>query len=488
MMESRSASSMRRLPWVRAGFTLTAVMLAATLASILLSGAEPDRVGSDEYLPLAWVATFVIVAVFVVAALVRRASVSFGEAMPWVIGMVSLLVSLIPWWAVFAGGTDLGARIYRGLRVPQGLVQFWDLELPLKSIDCASYGFDVYAAGNGCLRDPTIYGPGLLWLRWVPFDLVSARNTAVLGVIAIVASSLFLLWLARRTEGLGQVVLLLAAIGGPWLLLLERGNIDAFLLWGAAIVVMLVARRDALWSWGIAAAVLWLLGTWKYYPFAMGLMLIPALRLRRGWIVLTAFAVATVAYVLATWSTLEASMGANSAMADARDLAGIGRIPVVVRMAGMMPDQVGPPYGHVLVFGVAIAAACWGVAAGRAWHRLPVSGAMLGIAGAAMYLTSVLVAGFGFGYKATFLLLGVPIISRLLRTRNAALLSSGLCVVICTAVAAVVVWNTVLATLCGLISASFVLGLSAAVIVRAVRRGATTPPATAATAPQPQSA
>ena len=139
-------------------------------------------------------------------------------------------------------------------------------------------------------------------------------------------------------------------------------------------------------------------------------------------------------------------------------------------MVGMLPDQVGAPYGHVLVYGIGIAALCWGVAVGRAWRRMPVTGAMLGVSGSAMYLVSVLVAGFGFGYKATFLLLGVPLVSRLLGTRRPPLVSSALCVMACSAVALVVVWNTVLATLCGLCAASFVLGLSAAILVRMLGR------------------
>ena len=54
-------------------------------------------------------------------------------------------------------------------------------------------------------------------------------------------------------------------------------------------------------------------------------------------------------------------------------------------------------------------------------------------------------------------------------------MSSSLCIVVLIAITSVVVWNTVLATLAGVVAASFLLGLSGALIVRAVwrRKGAT---------------
>ena len=67
----------------------------------------------------------------------------------------------------------------------------------MKSVDCARWGFDIYADNNGCLAEPSIYAPGMVWLRFVPFDVFSEANVAVLGVIMIVISSLMLVSLAR---------------------------------------------------------------------------------------------------------------------------------------------------------------------------------------------------------------------------------------------------------------------------------------------------
>ena len=455
---------------VVAGFALTAVLLAVALARVLLSLTDPANTSAPGYMGLAYAATAVLLAAFVVGAFIRRADVHLAAGFPWLVGAVSLIASLVPWWAIWTGNASLGGSIYGGLKVPQGIVQFWDLMLPLQSIDCAAVGVDVYAANNGCLADPTIYAPGVLWLQWVPFDLFSARYVTGLGALGIVASSLALLWLARSSSGLGQIVLLIAAVGGPWLLLLERGNLDAVVLWVAVVAVILVRRWNSLWAWTLAAALFWLMGTWKYYPFAMGLMLVPVLRLRRGWTVLVGYLIAVAVFMTLTWETFRFSSASNSNMIDYGDPWVLGRIPVVARMLGTQVGAGGVQLGDALLFLLAVAAVIWGVLVGRSLRRTPWAPSMLAIAGSSLFLASVLVAGFGWAYKATFLLLAVPLVSLLLRSARTAVVSSGVTVMILLGISAVVVWNTVLATLAGVVIAGFAFGLSATVIVRSVRR------------------
>ena len=468
-----------------AGYAATAVLLLAAIIQVLRSATDPANTSAPGYLPLAWVALAVTAAVLLASVVVRKVDIGVWRGLPFVIGALSLVASVVPWWTLFVGNESVGSAIYRGLRVPQGIVQFWDLVLPLQSIDCAAVGVDVYAANNGCLQDPTIYGPGVLWLQWVPFDVFSARNASVLGVVFIVVSSVFLAWLARRSTGIGQIVLLVAAVGAPWLLLLERGNLDATLLWGAAIVVVLAMRWNRLWSWSLAAAVIWMLGTWKYYPFAMGLMLLPVLRLRRGWVVLAGYAIAAVGFIAATWQTFAFSAQSNRNMIDYGDFVVLGRVPVVARMIGTEVGADGLQAGDLLVYALVLAAAIWGWSVARAWSRVPVSRSMLAVAGSSLFLASVLYAGFGWGYKAAFLLLAVPQVSLLVRARKAALASSAVAVLAFIAIDAVVVWNTVLATLGGLTAAGFSLGLSLGVLVRCLRSPAVSRPATDATVPAP---
>jgi len=454
--------------WVALGFAVTAALLALAVSRVLLSLTDPSNTSAPGYMGLAYVAAAVLLVVFLVGAMVRRADVRLGSGIPWLVGGVSLLVSLVPWWAIWTGNAALGGALYTGLRVPQGIVQFWDLTLPMQSIDCAAVGVDVYAENNGCLADPTIYGPGVLWLQWVPFDLFSARYVTGLGVLGILVSSLALLWLARASRGLGQIALLIAAVGGPWLLLLERGNLDAVVFWVAVAAVILVRRWDSLWAWSLAAVLFWLMGTWKYYPFAMGLMLVPALRLRRGWIVLVGYAAAVVVFMAVTWETFRFSSSSNTNMIDYSDMWTLGRVPVVARMLGTDVAAGGLQVGDLLLLLLAVVAVLWGVAVGMSLRSVPWRPSMLAIAGSSMFLASVLVAGFGWAYKAVFLLLAVPMVSGLVRSRSTAVVSSSVTVILLIGVTAVVVWNVVLATLAGVVVAGFAFGLAAAVILRSV--------------------
>lgn len=450
------------------GFAATVILLAVGLIQILRSGTDPTNTSAPGYLPLAYSATAILLVTFVVAIFVRRLQLDLGRLFPWLVGLVSAFVSVGTWWALTAGNTDLATVVYKGIRVPQGPFAFWDMTLVMKSIDCSSWGFDVFAANNGCLADPAIYAPGMLWLKYVPFDVFSERNVAVLGVGVMLVSSLVLVWLARNSSGPGQLVLLVAAAAAPWQLLLERGNIDAVIIWAAFAVVLLVRRWDRLWVWGVAAAVIWLVGTWKYYPFAMGLMLVPVLRLRRGWTVLVGFAVATLVFMVLTWDNFRFSSQSNTNMIDYGDFVVLGRVPVVARMLGTVVGADGLQAGDLLFYLLAAVAMVWGAAVAVATRRSLMHPAMLAIAGSALFLTSVLVAGFGWGYKAAFLLLCVPLVAALTTAGRWILVSSSVAVLALIALQSVVVWNTVLATFGGVVAAGFTFGMAAVLIGRSV--------------------
>ena len=93
---------------------------------------------------------------------------------------------------------------------------------------------------------------------------------------------------------------------------------------------------------------------------------------------------------------------------------------------------------------------------------------MLAVAGSSLFLVSIVVAGFGWAYKATFLLLAVPLVSALVRSRSQAVVAASVIVLLLLGISAVVVWNVVLATLAGVVAAGFALGLAATVMVRSV--------------------
>ena len=464
-----AGTSRRSTGWVIAGFAATGLLTAAVIAQVLRSGTDSANTSAPGYLPLAWMAALVLVIAFGLAIVVRRVDITVARWLPWLVGVVSLLVSLVPWWILAAGGKDTVARIYAGLHVPQGIVAFWDLDLVLKSIDCSRFGFDVFAANNGCLKDPAIYGPGVLWLKYIPGHPISESALTVLGVLMMVISSLVLAWLARQSRGVGPLVLLAAAVGGPWLLLLERGNLDAVVLWAAALCVLLVRRWDRLWAWFVAAGIIWILGTWKYYPLALGVLLVPALRLRRGWTVLVAWLVASLAFLALDWQGFRASSAANTAMTNLGDFVVLGRTTLVSRMLGTTVGAPGWQGNDLLVLLLALVAVAFGVAVGVTMRRLPVHPAMLAASGSLVFLASVLIAGFGWGYKAAFLLLNVPLLASVMCARRAALVASGTLAMALVAISSFVVWNTVLATTAGIVAASFSAGLGGAVLVRSVR-------------------
>ena len=448
--------------WWLAGLVLALNALA--IVQVLRTASDPTNASAPNYVPGALTAFAVFVAIFGSAALIRGFDLQVGKPLAWLVGAVSLGFALVPWMFLTYGNADTAGMLYRGLRIPQGIERFWDLALVLRSIDCSAVGVDVFAQNNGCLADPAIYGPGMLWLKEVPFGVFSFSHVLVLGVLMMVISSAALLWLARESGGIGQVVLLIAALGAPWLLLLERANVDAVLIWVAVLAVIIVRRWPTLISWSVVAALIWLMGTWKYYPFAMGLMLLPLLWIRRGWIVLAAWMIASIGFVLLTWTNFKFSMQSNSNMTDIGDYVVLGRVPVVARMLHAEFPAHGVQAGDVLILLLAVAALAWGAVIGLSLVRrsTPVARhfSMLAAAGSAVFLASVLVGGFGWAYKAAFLLLCVPLLASLVTKVSRGYVFAGLTSLALVVVCSIVVWNTLLASLAGITASSFALGLS----------------------------
>ena len=466
----------RRLAWAAAGITLA--LLALSIAQILRTAGSPDYPSAPFYVPTAFVALAVFVIVFGVAAFVRRFDLSTSPALAWVVGAVSLVLAIVPWAIRAFGDAATAQLLYNALHVAPSVEEFWDLSLVLRSVDCASWGFDVFVDNNGCLTDAAIYAPGMLWLQHVPFGIFAFEHVRVLGVLSIIVSSLALVWLARQSAGVGRVVLLIAAAGAPWLLLLERANVDAWIVWTAVVAVALVRRWNALWAWSLAAALIWLGGAFKYYPFALGLMLLPVLRLRRGWTVLAGFAAASAAYVLLTWDNFRFSLQSNTDMTEVSDFSVLGRVPVVARMIGSTFPAEGIQPGDLIVLALCVTAVAWGAFVARTIRGLRQHESMLAIAGSAVFLASVLVGGFGWSYKAVFLLPAVPLLAAIARGSRTRVFA-GLSMLTLVAVASVVVWNTTLATLAGLIAASFAFGASATLIIRGVAQQTRRHPANA---------
>jgi hypothetical protein len=455
---------------VRALSIATFFLLLIIIGQVLRTGQDATLQVPANYVPPALTALCVLLVIFGFAAFTRQFSLDLHRYFAWLVGGLSFLFAIVPLAILSFGNPNTAAALYRGLRIPQGIERFWDLALVLRSIDCDASGFNVFVDNNGCLTDAAIYGPGMLWLNHIPFGIFSFSHVLALGVAAMAVSSLCLVWLARQSSGLGQVVLVVSALGAPWLLLLERGNVDVVLIWVAVVGVFIVRRWPSFWVWSLLAVGIWVLGTWKYYPFAMGVMLLPVLRVRRGWIVFVAWVVGTFGYVLLTWSNFRFSMQSNSNMTEIGDYVVLGRVPVVARMVGSIFPSNGFQLGDVLVALLVLCAVAWGVALALSAPGNLVYPSMLGAAGSAVFLASVFIGGFGWAYKAAFLLLCIPLVSSLPKRLGRAGVFAGLVSMALIAVCSVVVWNTLLATLAGLTVAGFVVGFSVTSLTRFVVR------------------
>ena len=119
---------------------------------------------------------------------------------------------------------------------------------------------------------------------------------------------------------------------------------------------------------------------------------------------------------------------------------------------------------------ICLVAIAWGWFLGRTKYlnapsqRVPVW-VLLALAGGLLYLSSVALTGFAYGYKAAFLVLLVPG----LRVRNhwpRIAVWSTLVAIALVLISFVVVWNTVLATLAGVVVSSLVVGQATYVLFR----------------------
>jgi hypothetical protein len=152
-------------------------------------------------------------------------------------------------------------------------------------------------------------------------------------------------------------------------------------------------------------------------------------------------------------------------MANIGDIVVLCRIPLVSRMIGTRVGESGLQAGDLLVLVLALAALVWGIGFGLTLRQVRVHASMLAIGGSSIYLAAVLVAGFGWGYKAAFLLLCVPLIA-LASPRTRILAFTSVSVLILIGIQSVVVWNTLLASSAGIIAASFAFGAAASQLVR----------------------
>ena len=133
-----------------ASLALISVALIAIFTIGVASRASEDPAGPGPVISsLGMTAAVILAMAFVVPTAFTWVDVRVTRGWPYIVGGVSAFVGLMGWLLVVVSPAT-GAAFYRAIRLPQGVVQFWDLRLTLETVDCARWGFNVFETNNGC--------------------------------------------------------------------------------------------------------------------------------------------------------------------------------------------------------------------------------------------------------------------------------------------------------------------------------------------------
>jgi len=431
--------------WGSTLLVLVAVLLASAVAS---DGSIDTNTGGRT-------ALIVLGLIALLPLLVRRLRISGPRWLPWVIGASSVVITVVLGVLMALDRQNEAWALYAFLNLLRAREHFGDLFLVLQYLEC-----------DGCTF--LIYGPGLLWIdRFIPGQTQTSW-TPFLGYALAVALGLALVWLVRNSSGRALPVFILAAIGPSWLLLLDRGNLDGLVVVVAVLAVIVLRRKPTLPVFTAVAILFWILGTWKYYPFALGLLLLPALQLRRGWIVVGLYSAALAAFVAGAWSDVSQGSQENLVNVLTYDFPAFGSIPIIERMT--IPSVA---YSDIIASGLlalmSIAAFMWGMRFGRHVRTQSPWIPLLALAGSVMFFFSIGIAGFGFAYKAAFLMMAVPLLSLPRSSSPRFALYTSLVALILVGITLIVGYSILLTSLAGLIASALGIGASTTYLVGLLR-------------------
>jgi hypothetical protein len=452
---------------VRIAATCTWAVLGLLLAIAFLSPLPEDDITRGVYPGLASIAGIVIFVSIGVLLFLQPFRIHTRRYLPFAIAALSVVVVLFPISLWYLGREGLGFQFFQSLRVGTSPYGFGDLEVTLSWLDCVRLEIDAYGpAAATCAIGPANYGPGWLWLASLG---IGPQHTAPIGIAVTLLTGVVVAWMARFTSGIGQIALLVVVISPSWILLVERGNFDLLVVWCAVLLVWLVRRMpDRLLPWVIGAIPIWILGTWKYYPFAMVLALLPVVRIRRGWVVIAAFLGAALLYLTVFRDTVLLSVNSNANLSGG-NLWGIGRDVLAAIVGGQEKSDTAIRWPDLLIVLMIAAAFIWGWCAKRTPARLELPGiqkvpftgeAMLAIGGSSSVLVAVGFGGFGYQYKAALLILTIPLLIRLADRGSPEVWRSAVAMVLLVVIGSVVVWNVATSSIAVLVAAAFTAGVS----------------------------
>ena len=455
-----------------APLTLTLVLVSSLL--VIAAPAAVDASTRGVY-PAVGVAAFLVLALTIVVIWsLKSFRVQVTAKIAWLAGIITVALTLGPILLWYLGRDGLGYQISQALGVGGTPYGFGDMDVVLSWLNCPREGIDPYSAqASSCAVGPSNYGPAIFWLS--PTGL--GRSAApILGVVGAVLSAIAIVWLARQSKGAGRIALVIASASAAWILMQERANLDAAIVWCAVLLVWLVRSRSGLWPWILATVPIWILGAWKYYPFAMVLALLPVLRLRYGWTVLTGFVALALGYLVLMREYVALSLTSNSNLSGG-EFWGIGRDVAAAFIAGEAEVVSGWGWADALLGVIVLAAFVWGWSivpfrhvklwkSYRPLRAVPLTAeSMLAISGASATLVSIGLSGFGYHYKAALLVLAVPLLARFTMNPRQSVFRAGLFMLVLVVISVFVTSNLFLTSVSTLVVAGFSTGAALRTLV-----------------------
>lgn len=424
----------------------TWLFVLAILALVLISGVtnETGIEGSNSGGNLA---SLTLVSVAILPLFFSRLEFVSNRWIPWMVGGLSAVLGLALSLLSLIGPQGLAWSMYGGLRVLRAPDTFNDLTWVFRWVEC-----------DGCESEYPGYGAGALWLKPLTLGLIRENWSIPIGFTLILVLSIALYWLSKVSPSGALPIYLLASFSSAWLLLLDRANIDAVVFLIPFAVLYVYRRHQNLAAWFLIALAIWWLGTWKYYPFALGVLLLPLFQIRRGWIVLLAFLGATFTFVFMSIDTVSTGLSNNLQSVIIDDFPAYGRIPIVARMSSSGQfDSIFQ--GHsLLVFGMAIAAFFWGIRFSRTVKQVNWIWGLVAMAGSGIFIANVLIGGFGFAYKGAFLLLTVPLIALGVKSRDKFAMYSSLVALVLLVISLILSYSILLTSIASILVAAFGFG------------------------------
>jgi hypothetical protein len=427
----------------------TWLIVVGILAMVLVAGIQTE--GGIGYSDSGGnTAALVLAAIAILPLFISRVGFVTKKWIPWLIGGISLALGIGMSLLSLLGLHSLSWSIYGGLQVLKASQVFMDLAWVIRWIDC-----------EGCDAEETNYGSGLLWIKQLTFGQTNETWAIPVGFALIVIVSAALYWLARISSPGALPLYLLASFSSAWLLMADRANVDSFVFLTPFLVVLVNQRSSNLWSWSGLAIWIWWLGTWKFYPFALVLLLLPVLFIKRGWIILVGFAIATVVFVAVEWESTMSGFQANQINVRVNDFPAFGRTPIVARMGDRFDQSSLLALPNLLVFALALGAFFWGISYAKAIKTKDLPKGLLALGGSSMFLSNILLGGFGFAYKGPFLLLAVPLFALGLSSKNRFALYTSIVSILLIALSLMLSYSILLTSLASIAAASIAAGVGA---------------------------